>query len=255
MSPTSNFLIIGNCLICEHREENLFCHLPQRVWKDFQRIKVASVYPKGAVLCLEGQPARGVFILCTGRAKISTTSGEGKTVILRIAEPGEVLGLTSVIGNLPYEATIETLEAGQASFISRSDLLRFLKEHANVGVKVARQLSYNCKCAYDEIRSLGLSHSVPEKIARLLLKWAEHPVEVTKTRPPEILLHVGLTQEEIAQFAGSSRETVSRVLNSFKRKRWLRVKGETWAILNKPALQRIVTPSGPPPLRAQAASK
>src|SRR5579871_2771075 len=97
MSPSYDFHIIENCFKCPFREERLFCDLPDNVIRELQAIKATSLYPKGALLCLEGQPARGVFILCTGRAKLSTTSAEGKTIILRIAEPGEVLGLTSVI--------------------------------------------------------------------------------------------------------------------------------------------------------------
>ena len=241
MSTAYNFRIIENCLKCQLRENRLFCHLPDEALIALQQIKATAVYPKGALLCLEGQAPRGTFILCTGRAKLSTTSAEGKTIILRIAEPGEVLGLTAVVANTPYEATVETLEPTQANFISQSDFLKFLGEHSDVGMKVAQQLTHNCKCAYDEVRSLGLSNSVPEKIAKLLLKWAERPLETPKRNPGEIVLRVTLTQEEIAQFAGTSRETVSRVLGEFKRKGFLRIQGATWRILNKAALARMVT--------------
>ncbi len=164
-------------------------------------------------------------------------------MILRIAEPGEVLGLTAAVGNSPYEATIETLEPTQANFISHADFIRFLEEYPEVGMKVAQQLTHNCKCAYSEIRSIGLSNSVPERIAKLLLAWAQHPLDVPSSRkkPQEIAIRVTLTQEEIAQFAGTSRETVSRVLGDFKRRGWLRVKGATWVVLNKKALENLVT--------------
>jgi CRP/FNR family transcriptional regulator len=242
MATAYNFQIVENCLKCPAREDMLFCNLPQGALKSLQDIKATSVYPKGALLCLEGQAPRGVFILCTGKAKLSTTSSEGKTIILRIAEPGEVLGLTAVVGNAPYEATVETLEPTQANFISQADFVRFLEQHSDVGMKVAQQLTHNCKCAYDEIRSLGLSSSVPEKIARLLLRWAEHPIDNGKKKTTgEIAIRVTLTQEEIAQFAGTSRETVSRVLGGFKKKGWLRVRGATWFILNKTELERLVT--------------
>lgn len=241
MVSAYNLEIIENCLRCRFREERLFCNLSNEALKALQGIKATSVYPKGALLCLEGQPPRGIFVLCTGRAKLSTTSTGGKSIILRIAEPGEVLGLTSVVENIPYEATIETLEPTQANFISRADFIRFIEQHSEVGMKVAHQLTHNCKCAYDEIRSLGLSTSVPEKIAKLLLGWAEHPLHSAKGPVKEIPIRVTLTQEEIAQFAGSSRETVSRVLGDFKKKGWLRIKGATWYILNKPALEKLVT--------------
>jgi len=239
MSPSYDFHIIENCLKCPFREDRLFCNLPNDAIKALQEIKATAVYPKGALLCLEGQPPRGVFVLCTGRAKVSTTSSEGKTIILRIAEPGEVLGLTSVMGGTPYEASIETLEPTQANFISQGDFTRFMSHYPEVGVKVTHQLTHNCKCAYDEIRSLGLSSSVPQKIAKLLLKWAEHPLTSSSRKSHEIAIRVTLTQEEIAQFVGTSRETVSRVLGDFKKKGWLRIRGATWFVADKPALERM----------------
>ena len=240
MAVAYNFEIVENCLKCTFREQRLFCNLPREALVKLHSIKATSVYPKGALLCLEGQAPRGIYVLCTGRAKLSTTSAEGKSIILRIAEPGEVLGLSAAVSNTPYEATIETLEPSQANFISQPDFIRFLEEYPDVGMKVAQQLTHNCKCAYGEIRSLGLSNSVPEKIAKLLLGWSEHPLN-TPRKKDEIPFRVTLTQEEIAQFVGTSRETVSRVLGEFKRKGWLRVKGATWTLLNKPALEGIVT--------------
>jgi CRP/FNR family transcriptional regulator len=241
MAPAYDFQIIENCLRCPYREDRLFCNLTNSALALLQKIKATSVYPKGALLCIEGQPPRGVYILCTGKAKLSTTSTEGKTIILRIAEPGEVLGLSAAVSDSPYEATVETLEPTQANFISRTDFFNFLKEHPDVGMRVAQQLTHNCKCAYDEIRSLGLSNSVPEKIAKLLLHWSEHPLNVPQKKAGEIRIRVTLTQEEIAQFAGTSRETVSRVLSDFKKKGWLNIKGATWCITNKPALEKLVT--------------
>ena len=241
MAMAYNFQIIENCLKCVLREQRLFCDLPREALVKLQNIKATSVYPKGALLCLEGQPPRGVFVLCTGRAKLTTTSAEGKSIILRIAEPGEVLGLTAVVSNTSYEATIETLEPSQANFISQADFVHFVQEHPDVGMKVAKQLTHNCKCAYGEIRSIGLSNSVPEKIAKLILKWSEHPLEFPRRQSQEIAIRVTLTQEEIAQFVGTSRETVSRVLSEFRRKGWLRIKGATWTILNKHALEHLVT--------------
>jgi CRP/FNR family transcriptional regulator len=242
MTLAYNFQIIENCLKCTFREHRLFCDLPNEALSKFQAMKATSVYPKGTLLCLEGQAPRGIYVLCTGRAKLSTTSSEGKTIILRVAEPGEVLGLTAAVSSTPYEATVETLEASQANFVSQADFLRFLKDFPEVGMKVAEQLTHNCKCAYNEIRAIGLSNSVPERIAKLLLKWAEHPLEFPgKKKTGQIALRVTLTQEEIAQFAGTSRETVSRVLGDFKRKGWLRIKGATWNILDKQALEKLVT--------------
>jgi CRP/FNR family transcriptional regulator, cyclic AMP receptor protein len=236
------FHIIEDCMKCTFREQRLFCNLPREALIKLQAIKATSVYPKGTMLCLEGQPPRGVYVLCTGRAKLSTTSSDGKTIILRLAEPGEVLGLTAAVANAPYEATIETLEQTQANFISQTDFSRFLQDYPEVGMKVAQQLTHNCKCAYSEIRSLGLSNSVPEKIAKLLLEWAQHPLKPAAGKPAQgVSIRVTLTQEEIAQMVGTSRETVSRTLSDFRNRGWLRIKGATWNIVNKRALQAMVT--------------
>jgi len=97
-----HFQIVEDCLKCSFREQSLFCDLPREALIRLQGIKATSVYPKGALLCLEGQSPRGIFILCTGRAKLSTTSSEGKSMILRVAEPGEVLGLTAAVSSSPY---------------------------------------------------------------------------------------------------------------------------------------------------------
>src|SRR6478609_2071393 len=236
-----HFQIIEDCLKCAFREQNLFCDLSREALGRLQHIKATSVYPKGALLCLEGQSPRGIFVLCTGRAKLSTTSSEGKSMILRVAEPGEVLGLTAAVSGSPYEATVETLEPSQANFIAQTDFVRFLQEYPDVGLRVAKQLTHNCKCAYGEIRSLGLSNSVPEKLAKLILQWAERPLDFPGRRPHETAIRVTLTQEEIAQFIGTSRETVSRVLTGFRRRGWIRVKGATWTILNRAALEGLVT--------------
>ncbi|HKD81094.1 MAG TPA: Crp/Fnr family transcriptional regulator [Candidatus Angelobacter sp.] len=241
MTMAYHFRIIEDCLKCTVREQRLFCNLGAAALQRLQNIKATSVYPKGALLCLEGQPPRGVFVLCTGRAKLSTTSSEGKTIILRIAEPGEVLGLTAAVSNTPYEASIETLEPSQANFISQSDFAHFLQEHPDVGMRVAKQLTHNCKCAYEEIRALGLTNSVREKLAKLILQWAERPLELPGRTSNETPMRVTLTQEEIAQLIGSSRETVSRELSHFRKKGWLRMKGATWTILNRKAFDEMIT--------------
>src|SRR5260370_41844832 len=80
--------IIESCLSCPHREDRLFCNLAPPAVQKLAAITSASSYPKGATLFVEGQVPRGVFILCTGRGKLSTTWAEGKTLSVRIAEAG-----------------------------------------------------------------------------------------------------------------------------------------------------------------------
>jgi CRP/FNR family cyclic AMP-dependent transcriptional regulator len=228
--------IIENCLICNLRSERFFCDLPKTALAAFEKIKYSSAVPPGAVLFVEGQAPRGMYVVCRGRVKLSTTSRDGKTLILRIAEPGEVLGLHATVSGKPYELTAEALQASQLNFVKRDDFLQFLQEHGDACLRAAQHLSQNCQSAYEMIRSLGLSHSVTEKMARLLLEWSEQG-ENTKDG---VRIKIALTHEEIAQLVGTSRETVTRVLGDFRKQQIAQLRGSTLLIRDKPALQKLV---------------
>lgn len=227
--------ILDNCLACPVREEHLFCNLPAPALQKLNEIKSTAVYPKSAVLFIEGQQPRGVFVLCTGKVKLSTTSTEGKTLITQISNAGDVLGLNAAISNHPYEVTAEMVEPGQANFISREALLQFLKQYGEVALRVAEQLSRNYYSAYEELRTLGLTSSPAEKLARLLLSWCR---EQGSNDQPQVKLT--LTHEEIAEMIGTTRETVSRVFADFKKKQLVQVKGSSLIIRNKRGLEQLV---------------
>jgi len=228
--------IIESCLSCPHREDRLFCNLAPPAVQKLAAITSASSYPKGATLFVEGQVPRGVFILCSGRVKLSTTSADGKTLIVRIADPGEVLGLPATVTEKPYELTAEVIEPTQANFIPRQEFLNFLREHGEVGLRVAQQLGETYHSAIAEMRTIGLSHSVGEKLARFLLDLsAGHD-----NGKGEVRVTLTLTHEEIAQMIGASRETVTRLFGEFKKKQLLQVKGSTLIIKNKAGLESVL---------------
>jgi CRP/FNR family transcriptional regulator, cyclic AMP receptor protein len=236
MSTPYGIQITENCLICKLRHSGFFCDLPKGSLEELEKVKYASAYPQGAVLFVEGQAPRGVYIVCSGRVKLSTTSREGKTLILRMAQAGEVLGLHATVSGKPYELTGETLQPCQLDFVRRDDFLRFLQHHGDAYLNAAQHLSQNCQNAYEMIRSLGLSHSVGEKLARLLLEWASDG-ETTKEG---VRIKISLTHEEIAQLIGTSRETVTRVLSEFREKKYAHLRGSTLMIMNRAGLEKLV---------------
>lgn len=227
--------IIENCLTCPHREDRLFCHLSPIAVQRLAAITSASSYPKGATLFVEGQSARGVFILCNGRVKLSTSSIDGRTLIVRIAEPGEVLGLPATVTGKPYELMADVIEPTQANFISRTDFLNFLREFGEVSLRVAQQMGEAYQGAVAEMRSIGLSQSAAEKLARFLLDWCANHGEGNL----EIRAKLALTHEEIGQMIGASRETVSRLFAAFKREQILQIEGSTLVVSNRPGLEII----------------
>ncbi len=204
--------------------------------EELDRISHVTSYPQGALLFVEGQSSRGVYVLCQGRVKLSTTNRAGKTMIMKIAVPGDILGLHEAVSARDYELSAETLQPSQFAFISREDFARFLRNHADACLQVTLQLGKDCQSAYDIVRSIGLSHSVTEKLARLLLQWSSDGQPVGGA----IRLKVTLTHEEIAQLIGSTRETVTRILSELKKKNVLEIAGSSLLIRNKAALEEMI---------------
>jgi CRP/FNR family cyclic AMP-dependent transcriptional regulator len=231
--------IIENCITCPHKESRLFCNLSPAALQRLSEITASATYPKGATFFVEGQPARGIFILCAGHVKLSTSSADGRTLILRISEPGDLLGLPAAISGRAYEVTADVIEPTQANFISRADFLNFLREYGEAALRVAQELSETYQTAFAEMRTIGLSHSAREKLARFILDWsAHHPSENGAIR-----FNLTLTHEEIAQMIGASRETVTRLFADFKKKSLLQVKGSSVTIRDKHGIEQLLQES------------
>lgn len=228
--------IIENCLACSGREAAGFCALPPATLQILSEAGAVATYPKSAVLFVEGQEPRGVFVVCSGKAKLSASSRGGKTIIAKFAAPGEVLGLSACIADRPYMATAEMVEPGQANFIRRDTLVQLVRTDGEVALKVAEQLSRNYYTAFEEVRTLGLTNSPSEKLAKLLLSWcAGNGKSQDVVRIP-----VALTHEEIAEMIGTTRETVSRLFSKFKQSRLIEVHGSAILIRNRTALEKLL---------------
>jgi len=228
--------IVESCLTCKLRQEHWFCNLSSDVLKQLAESSHLCTYPGGAVLFVEGQTPRGAFVLCSGKAKLSTTSREGKVLILKIAEAGEVLGLSAVIAGEPFETTAETSGPCQVNFVEREALIRLMQKNGEAGLHASQALSKEFQSAYRDIHDLVLSRSSAGKLAKLLLSWTpsrEQP------EPPEVRVRASLTHEEMAQMIGSSRETVTRLLSDLKKKELIRLEGSTLVIRNRTALEAL----------------
>ncbi len=228
--------IVESCVNCKLRADRIFCDLPASALQAFEKLKYATAYPQGAVLFMEHQEPRGIYVICGGSVKLSATASHGKTMIVKIAQPGEVLGLSATVSGRPYEMTAVTLDPCQVSFIKRQDFLRFLQDDVQVCFKVAEQLSEKYHAVCNEVRSLGLSHSASEKLAKLLLEWSSKNGEFSKLEPR---VKLRLTHEEIGQMIGTSRETVTRLLANLKKRQIVDARGSTLVIRDQAALREM----------------
>jgi CRP/FNR family transcriptional regulator, cyclic AMP receptor protein len=227
--------VIESCVACPVLKDRVFCNLPGPALAGLDAISTSATYPRGALLFVEGQSPNGVFILCNGRVKLSGASATGKAIIFRIAEAGEIIGLPSTLSAQPYELTAEAREPTQANFICRDDFLAFLRGHGETALRVAEMLSNIYYATCREVRYLGLSNSAVEKMARFLLDLKP----AKNSEAPDSRVILSLTHEEIAGMIGTSRETVTRLLSSFKRQGIIQVHGSTLVLVKKEALQQI----------------
>jgi CRP/FNR family transcriptional regulator, cyclic AMP receptor protein len=227
--------IIESCMGCKLNRPGFFCRFSPAVLRSVDETSHHSVMPAGALLFVEGQTPRGVFILCSGVVKLSTTSKEGKVLILKQSEAGEVLGLSAAISGTNYEMTAETATPCQLNFIGRQDVMNLLQNESEVGVHSALWLSRDFQGAYRDIHDLVLARSSSGKLARLLLSCAPPGIQESA----ELHLRSVMTHEEMAQRIGSSRETVTRLLSDLKKKRLIRLEGATLVIRNRTGLEAL----------------
>jgi CRP/FNR family cyclic AMP-dependent transcriptional regulator len=237
MRTPYNLNVQQNCSGCELRKSGWFCDSSTSTLEALEASKFTAVYPKGSTLVVEGEQPRGVFVVCSGRVKLSTSSSEGRTLIVDTIEPGGLIGVGAVVLGKPYEITAETAEPAQVNFIARDAFLRLISTHADAGLRAAQQLSESVLRAHRDIRSLGLSQTTSEKLARLILNWCDNGEQT----PRGVRLQVLLTHEEIAQTIGTTRETVTRILSDLKRKHIIDVKGSNFFVPNMEGLMQMVT--------------
>lgn len=200
--------------------------------KDFLSLATASSYPANYVLFSEKEAPRGVYMVVEGEVKLSINSSEGRRLSLRIARKGEILGLTATLSGSPYEVTAETLYPAKIAPIARREFLGFMMRHPEAYQTVSEELTREFTLACEQLRTVGLSASAPEKLARLLLEWSENGQTVESGSK----IRFSLTHEEIGEFIGASRETVTRTLTSFKNRHLVSFHGSTLTIPNKNAL-------------------
>ena len=223
------------CGTCELRPLRMFCSLGPESLAEFDTLGTHSMLPRGATLFQENAPGQTVYVICKGQVKLSCTSREGRTLILKIAVPGDLLGLGAVISGARYEVTAETVQPTEIKSIRRDQFLAFLTRHSEASMHVAKALSAEYKAAFFDARRLALSGSTAGRLAGVLLEWGC----AESCGKPEMRLTMALTHEELANLVGCSRETVTRMLGRFKREKLIAMHGVSIHIPSPERLEAI----------------
>ncbi len=233
--PGNNFRSVENGLSHLLTEARLFKGPPRDLRAELDAISCPTHYPKGDLLFGEGQKALGVFLLRSGRVKLSASSAAGKSVMVGRAGPEAILGLAAVISGNPHEVTAEAIDSLECGFIGGEALVQYLREHGAAALEVARILSGMYDATFNHVRYLGLSASAPEKLARLLLDLPTADANGHGT-----IRMIPLTHKEIAEMIGSSRETVTRLFTRFKRQQLVQVYDSRLHILDREGLEQLL---------------
>lgn len=206
-SPVSR-VIPRRCSACT--VQGVFCPLPQELRTVFHALKTSSGYEKGKAAFHESEPFRGVFIVCQGSVKLVTGSRDGKLLLLRFAGPGEILGLAeATLGKPRHDCSAIAAEASVLSIIPGDTFMRFVMSSSEASGRLVVALSEQYRYAQQEAKFLAFGETATVRLARLLLEWSAERGELAEDGV-HIPSHV--TQTELAQSIGTTRETVTRVL-------------------------------------------
>jgi CRP/FNR family cyclic AMP-dependent transcriptional regulator len=169
---------------------------------------VTRLFPKNSVIINEGDTTDTLYIVVSGRVKAYLSDDQGKEIILNFHGPGEYFGEMALFDDAPRSASVVTLEKTRLAIISRSDFLNCVGRNPQLALQIIRGLTRRLRTATENVRSLALM-DVYGRVARLLLQLA-------KPENGHLVIREQLTQQDIADRVGSSREMVSRILKDLK---------------------------------------
>lgn len=189
---------------------------------------------RGEVLFHEGDSGDKLYIVTEGKVKLGRTSADGRENLLAILGPGQMFGELSLFDPGPRSATVTAVTDTVFASLSHEDLLRWLDGRPVVARGLLAQIAGRLRKANDVNADLVFS-DVPGRVAKALLDLAER---FGRTADDGVHVHHDLTQEELAQLVGASRETVNKALADFAARNWVRLEPRSVVIMDIDRLSR-----------------
>lgn len=226
-----------SCSTCPlHRS---FCDFPEELRTAFDGLKTTVAYHKHEVIFDEAARCHSVFAICEGNAKLVTSSREGRGLLLRLAGPGEMLGLAEAVLDAPYESAAIAVEPSILAVIPRDTFLRFISSYPEACVRLTVALSEQYRLAQREEKFLGFGEPSTVRLAHRLLEWAAERGETTADGM-HIPLHMSHT--ELAQAIGATRETITRILGNLTQDGLIERRSDGIVILRRDELALLGMP-------------
>lgn len=199
------------------KKVSLFSSLKEDTLKDILRIAQKRKFGKGKTVCYEGEPGDSMYVVLSGKVKVSLFYDD-KEYILTVIEKGGFFGELSLIDGLPRSANVEAIEDSEFLVIHRGNLIRLIKDNPEISIEIMKTLSERLRSADERIKNLAFL-PVEGRILNYLIDFAKKNGIKVKNY---LIIEKGPSNNQIANFCGCARETVSRVIKMLKEKGFLR---------------------------------
>ncbi len=215
------------------RNISLFSMLNDQQLQDVQRVIMARSYPKGQVLFHQGDPGNCLYLLTAGRLRIFVSSPDGREATVRMYGPGSSVGELAVLDGKPRSASAIAIDTLKTMVLYREDFLKLLHEHISITESVLAMLAERVRYTTHYSEQL-MFLSAPGRIAKTLLQLAA--IESDLSRPARL----ELSQQELANFAGTTREWGNRALQEFAAAGLVAIERRAILVLDRVGLEKRV---------------
>ncbi len=199
----------------------IFSDLPEETIEQISQVGIRKTFKKDSIILMEEDESGALFIIVKGKVKVTRTSSDGREVILNILSESDIFGEMALIDGLTRSATVTSLEPSELFIIQRNQFLEFLKEHPEISIAVMQELSKRLRTADMQIKSLSLKDA-EGKVATVIVQLAN---DTGRIRQGAVEIEKLPLQQDLANMAGTSRETISRTLHSFAKKGVIELEG------------------------------
>ncbi|MEN3038753.1 MAG: Crp/Fnr family transcriptional regulator [Candidatus Kryptonium sp.] len=217
------------------RNVSIFEELPERDLEKIANLGTRKTFTKGNVILMEDEIGSALFIIINGKVKVSRLDETGREVILSILGPGEVFGEMSLLDGMKRSATVSAITDTEVLIIYRDDFLNLLNKYPQIAISLLRELAQRLRKADMQIKSLSLKDA-EGRIGCVLIMLAD---DLGKMYKGKVIVEEIPTQQDLANMAGTSRETVSRILSKFEKQGLIKVEGRTLMILEYEKMKKM----------------
>ncbi len=215
---------------------NLFKEIPADDMEELARVTRMELAKKKETIFLPGESSQQVYLLKTGRVKISRISEEGRELTIALLGPGEIFGELEILEGSARDTIAETMEDSQLCVIQKEQFLSLIRKRPELSFRLTKLIGLRLRRIESRVEDL-VFRDVPSRLAHLLLQLSE---EYGKATPEGILLDIKITHQEMANLIGSIRETVSATLGEFKKEGLITFEGRKIIILSLELLKKQV---------------